>query len=102
MLGGRGSIVTGLNHDYSEIGNVRGDLRDATTIQALDVHIEGGLPGSIVGKVVGKETSPVYGIQFRVIEGRDCMCHEFFSLLDSNDVVAGKRQLRFFSQRFKQ
>ena len=95
--------MTGLE-DYSEISAVLGDLCDATnTAQALDVHIDGGLPVSIAGKVVGKETSPpVYGIQFRVIEGHDCMCHEFFSLLDSDDAVAGKRQLRFFSQRFKQ
>jgi hypothetical protein len=97
------TIVTGLE-DYSEISAVLGDLCDATnTAQALDVHIDGGLPVSIAGKVVGKETSPpMYGIQFRVIEGHDCMCHEFFSLLDSDDAVAGKRQLRFFSQRFKQ
>ena len=52
------TIVTGLE-DYSEISAVLGDLCDATnTAQALDVHIDGGLPVSIAGKVVGKETSP--------------------------------------------
>ena len=93
------TIVTGLVHDYPEIGKVLGVLYNAATSHGQDVDIDRVLPVAIAGKqnIVGKETSPAYGVQFRVIEGRDCMCHEFFSLLDSERRRRREATTRFFS-----